>query len=74
MNKLITFFIASMHGGGAERIRMYMANELFRRNWKVTLLLCSLQGENLLLINPEVKVINLKFNSTFLYINPWPII
>jgi glycosyltransferase involved in cell wall biosynthesis len=44
MNKKIVIFINSLGGGGAEGVCATIANSLFERKWRVTLLLLHLHG------------------------------
>jgi hypothetical protein len=61
MAKRIVFHIASLRGGGAERVFVLMANELASRGHDVTLFTWNAEGPNAALRSPAVKLINLSF-------------
>lgn len=56
----LAFLIADMTGGGAERVTASLANGAVRRGHQADLLLMSAHGPNLALIDPAVRVIDLK--------------
>lgn len=55
----IVFHIASLRGGGAERVFVLMANELARRGHDVTLFTWNAQGPNAALVSSRVKLMDL---------------
>jgi glycosyltransferase involved in cell wall biosynthesis len=61
MPKRIVFHIASLRGGGAERVFVLMANELAARGHDVTLLTWNGQGPNAALISDMVKLEDFDF-------------
>ncbi|MGZ5280753.1 MAG: glycosyltransferase [Bacteroidia bacterium] len=60
MKKSIWFVLPTLTGGGAQKVSVLFANELSRRGYEVTLVLCEGQGPNLSLVNNNIKVIDLK--------------
>lgn len=58
MGKSIVFHIASLTGGGAERVFVLMANELAARGHDVTLFTWNAEGPNAALRSPAVHLIN----------------
>lgn len=61
MAKRIVFHIASLRGGGAERVFVLMANELASRGHDVTLFTWNAEGPNAALRSPAVRLIDLGF-------------
>lgn len=61
MSKRILFHIASLRGGGAERVFVLMANELASRGHDVTLLTWNAEGPNAALRSPAVHLIDFGF-------------
>ncbi|MFE0018139.1 glycosyltransferase [Mesorhizobium sp. NPDC059054] len=61
MAKRIVFHIASLRGGGAERVFVLMANELAARGHDVTLFTWNAEGPNAALRSPAVRLIDLGF-------------
>lgn len=59
MKKGIVFHTPSLHGGGAERVFVLMANELAARGHAVTLFVWSAKGPNAELRNPAVRLVSL---------------
>jgi glycosyltransferase involved in cell wall biosynthesis len=59
MAKRIVFHIASLRGGGAERVFVLMANELARRGHDVTLFTWNAEGPNAALLSAGVHLIDL---------------
>lgn len=59
MSKRIVFHIASLRGGGAERVFVLMANELASRHHDVTLFTWNAEGPNAALVSPKVQLVNL---------------
>ncbi|PLP55791.1 glycosyltransferase [Mesorhizobium loti] len=58
MGKRIVFHIASLTGGGAERVFVLMANELAARGHDVTLFTWNAEGPNAALRSPAVHLID----------------
>ncbi|MCO5090844.1 glycosyltransferase [Bosea sp. (in: a-proteobacteria)] len=58
MAKRIVFHIASLGGGGAERVFVLMANELAARGHDVTLFTWNAQGPNAALLSGSVRLID----------------
>lgn len=61
MAKRVVFHIASLRGGGAERVFVLMANELASRGHNVTLLTWNAEGPNAALLSPAVRLIDFGF-------------
>lgn len=61
MAKRIVFHIASLRGGGAERVFVLMANELAFRGHDVTLFTWNAEGPNAALRSPSVRLIDFGF-------------
>jgi glycosyltransferase involved in cell wall biosynthesis len=61
---LINLFIPTLSGGGAERVIVYLANELARRGNRVQLVLTQLSGPYLNDVQPNVCLINLNASRT----------
>ena len=59
MAKRIVFHIASLRGGGAERVFVLMANELARRGHDVTLFTWNAEGPNAALVSAGVHLVDL---------------
>lgn len=59
MKKRIIFHAPSLHGGGAERVFVLMANEMAARGHAVTLFVWSANGPNAELRNPGVRLVSL---------------
>lgn len=62
-SKLIMIFIPSFEGGGAEKVMIQIANELASEEYGVHLVLSNAEGPYKKLVNPEVKIVDLKANS-----------
>jgi glycosyltransferase involved in cell wall biosynthesis len=62
---MIGIFIASLSGGGAERVVVNLANELSSRNLNVVLLLRYRTGDYLKDVHSSVKIVNLNASSPF---------
>ncbi|ESX06648.1 glycosyl transferase [Mesorhizobium sp. LSJC268A00] len=58
MAKRIVFHIASLRGGGAERVFVLIANELASRGHNVTLFTWNAQGPNAALLSPAVHLVD----------------
>ncbi|CCV14295.1 glycosyltransferase [Mesorhizobium sp. STM 4661] len=58
MAKRIVFHIASLRGGGAERVFVLMANELASRGHDVTLFTWNAEGPNAVLRSPAVHLVD----------------
>ncbi|GAB1584587.1 glycosyltransferase [Phyllobacterium phragmitis] len=58
MSKRIVFLLASLRGGGAERVFVLMANEMAARGHDVTLLAWNADGPNAALISGAVKLVD----------------
>jgi glycosyltransferase involved in cell wall biosynthesis len=58
-DNLITIFIPSVHGGGAERAMLVFAAELIELGFKVDLVLVRLEGQNVNRIPAGTRVVNL---------------
>ena len=56
MGKDITFLIPSMNGGGAEKVTMLVANELYERGWHITLLVSKFEGPYLYRLNKGINI------------------
>lgn len=55
----IAIFVPSMHGGGAERVMMTLANEFVKRGFKVDLVLAEATGPFLNSLHRDVRVVDL---------------
>ena len=60
----IAFVIGSMRAGGAERATVNLINSLIRKNVRIDLVLVERTGEFLLLIDPEINIVDLKSKSS----------
>ena len=58
-DNLITIFIPSVHGGGAERAMLVFASELLNLGFKVDLVLVRLEGQNVSRIPGGARVVDL---------------
>lgn len=56
----VAFFLPDMGGGGAERVALATANHLAERGHKVDMLLSARKGELIGLLNPSVRIVDLK--------------
>lgn len=56
----ISLLLSNLHGGGAERVSVNLANGFIGRGYKVDLVLVSAVGDLLDDLRPEVRVIDLK--------------
>lgn len=59
VSKRIVFYVASLRGGGAERVFALMANEMASRGHDVTLLAWNAGGPNAALLGGDVKLVDL---------------
>lgn len=59
MPKRVVFHIASLRGGGAERVFVLMANELATRGHDVSLFTWNAEGPNAALLSPAVHLVDL---------------
>lgn len=59
MLRRIVFHIASLRGGGAERVFVLMANELASRGYDVTLFTWNAEGPNAALLSARVRLVDL---------------
>ncbi|PZO80287.1 MAG: glycosyltransferase [Mesorhizobium amorphae] len=59
MKSRVVFLVASLRGGGAERVFVLMANELAARGHAVTLLTWNGEGPNARLLGPSVELVDL---------------
>ncbi|MBE9010451.1 glycosyltransferase [Pseudanabaenaceae cyanobacterium LEGE 13415] len=57
---LISVFLPTLAGGGAERAMLYLAIGLAERGWRVDLVLAEVRGEYLALVPPDVRLIDLR--------------
>lgn len=57
--KCVAIFLPNLGGGGAERVCVNLANELFRRGYEVDMVLLSDEGVFRSLLNPSIRVVNL---------------
>jgi glycosyltransferase involved in cell wall biosynthesis len=62
----VSFFLASLRGGGAERVMLTIINELASSGAKVTLILLRAEGPYLNKIHKSVKVVNIGRQRTIL--------
>lgn len=60
MKRRIAIFIPTLHGGGAERVMVTLANAFSARGFDVDLVLASAQGPYLQDVAPDVRVVNLR--------------
>lgn len=58
MTKRIVFHVASLGGGGAERVFVLMANEMAARGHAVTLFTWNTEGPNTALLSPAVRLLD----------------
>ena len=58
-NNKITLFIPSLHGGGAEKVFVNLANGFIKKNKKVDLILAKQEGPYLKDLSEKVNIINL---------------
>lgn len=63
---IISFFIPSLAGGGAERIWLSLSNGLAERGHNVDLVLSQAQGPYLEQVSPKVRIIDLKASRTIM--------
>jgi len=56
----LAIFLPDLNGGGAERISVNLANEMYRRGYDVDMVLMRAEGDFLGLLNPGVKVVDFK--------------
>ena len=61
--KHFIFYISDLSGGGAESVFVRVANEMVLRNNSVTIIVDSVSGELLPLVNPEVQIFPLNTTS-----------
>lgn len=59
----IAFFISSLHGGGAERIFVNLANEFSKRNFNVDLILVRKKGPYLKDVVEKVNIVDLNVSG-----------
>ncbi|MGG6267877.1 glycosyltransferase [Leptolyngbya sp. AN03gr2] len=57
---LISVFLPTLAGGGAERAMLYLSIGLAERGWRVDLVLAEVRGEYLELVPPGVRLIDLR--------------
>ncbi|WNZ44599.1 glycosyltransferase [Leptolyngbya boryana CZ1] len=57
---LLSIFLPTLDGGGAERAMLYLAIGFAERGWKVDLVLAEARGAYLDLVPPEVRIVDLK--------------
>ena len=62
----ISVFLASLRGGGAERIMLTIANELASRGFQIDLVLANAEGPYLTEINPSIQLIDLRAKRVLL--------
>ena len=63
-NKVISFFIPNLTGGGAERFIVNLASEFSKRGFKVYLLTCSIKGPYASEVYQDVELIDLNTTRT----------
>jgi len=56
---LIAIFLATMHGGGVERMRLNLARAFLERGYRVDLVLATVEGPNLAHVPPAVNIVDL---------------
>lgn len=60
---LISVFLPTLAGGGAERAMLYLAIGLAERGWRVDLVLAEAEGEYINHVSPDVRLIDLQAKS-----------
>lgn len=60
MRDLVSIFIPSLNGGGAERVMVTLANAIAARGFKVDLVLATAQGPYLKDVSESVRVVDLQ--------------
>lgn len=63
---LISIFLATLHGGGVERMRLNLARAFLARGYRVDLVLATAEGPNLAKVPPEVNVVDLRAGRVLL--------
>ncbi len=56
----LAIFLPDLRGGGAERISVNLANEIYRRGYNVDIVLMRAEGDFLSLLDPGINVIDFK--------------
>jgi glycosyltransferase involved in cell wall biosynthesis len=69
-NQLISLFLPSVHGGGAERAMLVFGGELARRGYKVDLVVAKFQGPHVNCIPEGMRVIDLDCSRMLKAITP----
>lgn len=59
MSGRIAVFLPSLHGGGAERVMVTLANGFAARGYRVDLVLAAAQGPYLQDVSPQVRIVDL---------------
>lgn len=68
----LALFIPSLHGGGAERVMVSLANGLAARGLSVDLVLARKSGAYVADVSPKVRIINLNASRTLYTL--WPLV
>ncbi len=69
--KKISIVLPNLHGGGAERLAIYLANDWVARGYVVEVILLKKEGELLPLLSPAIRVTSLNVDRIKLSI--WPL-
>ena len=56
----IAFFLPDLRCGGAEKVALLLANEFIKQGFKVDMVLSKAQGEFLLELNSQIRIVDLK--------------
>lgn len=59
MNRKISIFLPNLHGGGAERVAVNLANDFITKGFSVDLVLLKAEGVFLSEVDPAVRIISL---------------
>lgn len=58
--KKIAFFLPDLRCGGAEKVALLLANEFIKQDFNVDMVLSKAQGEFLLELNSQIRIVDLK--------------
>lgn len=72
MTVKVALLLPSLHGGGAERVMVTLANGFARRGYRVDLVLASAAGPYLKDVSPDVRVVDLRAGRVIRAL--WPLV
>ena len=72
--KKILFILQNFEGGGAERVFIHIANGFYEQGYEVSFLLGNKTGVYFDLVNPDIRILELKAKSLFSYLLKLPTI